>query len=170
MSMNRLLVAVLMAALTAVACDQQGRPLEHPGMDRLQPGVSGELDVRGVFGVPETIIEQGDGSRVFQYPQGPEGPRTFFATIGADGKLIRVSNVLVPGTFAKIVPGISRDDVRRLIGRPGAEKAYPLKRQTAWEWKFIGDDHGTKVFYVTFDEANKVVSSGVLDPALSSGH
>jgi hypothetical protein len=164
------IAAALCLALAAAACDQQGRPIEHPGLERLKPGVSGELDVRGVFGVPETIVEPGDGSRVFQYPLGPEGPRTFFAVIGADGRLTRVWNVLVPETFAKVVPGLSREDVRRLLGRPGGSKAYPLKRQTAWEWKFVGDDHGTKVFYVAFDEANRVVATGILDPALSSGH
>jgi len=169
MSIKRTLAAVLMVALASVACDQQGRPIEHTGMDRLKPGMSGELDVRGVFGVPELIIEERSGSRVFQYPQGPEGPRTFFAVIGADGKLVRVWNVLVAETFAKVSPGMSRDDVRLLLGRPGTERPFVLKRQTAWEWKFVGDDHGTKVFYVMFDEAGRVASSGVEDPSLSSG-
>lgn len=167
--MIRIVVAVLMAALLAVACDQQGRPIEHPGLDRLKPGVSGELDVRGVLGVPETIIESGDGMRTFQYPMGPQGPRTFFAAIGADGKLLRVWNVLVPETFAKVSPGMSRDDVRKLLGRPGAEQVYPLKRQTAWEWKYIGEMHRDHVFYVMFDQAGKVVSTGSEDPSLSSG-
>jgi len=126
MSVNRPLAAVLTAALLAMACDQQGRPIEHPGMDRLKPGISGELDVRGVFGVPEMIIEERDGSRTFQYPQGPQGPRTFFATFAADGRLIRVWNVLVAETFAKVVPGMARDDVRLLLGRPGAYAASAL--------------------------------------------
>ena len=168
MSMTRYVAAALLAALMAVACDQQGRPIEHPGMERLKPGMSGELDVRGVFGVPDMIVEERDGSRVFHYPQGPQGSRTFFAVIGADGKLVRVSNVLVPATFAKVKPGMSRDDVRLLLGRQGAERSYPLKRQTAWEWKIV-EDNSTKVFFVMFDGAGMVVSSGVEDPALSSG-
>jgi hypothetical protein len=73
MSMFRTVVAALLAALLAVACDRQGRPIEHPGLDRLKPGVSGELDLRGVFGVPETIIASGDGTRTFRYPLGPQG-------------------------------------------------------------------------------------------------
>ncbi len=169
MSVNRPLAAVLTAALLAMACDQQGRPIEHPGMDRLKPGISGELDVRGVFGVPEMIIEERDGSRTFQYPQGPQGPRTFFATFAADGRLIRVWNVLVAETFAKVVPGMARDDVRLLLGRPGAEQTYPLKRQTAWEWKYIGEMHRDHVFYVMFDDAGRVVSTGTEDPNLSAG-
>jgi hypothetical protein len=89
--------------------------------------------------------------------------------IGADGRLIRVRNVLVPETFAKITPGLSRDDVRRLRGRPGAEQSSPLKRQTAREWKHIGEMQRDHVFYVMFDEAGQAVSTGAEDPSLSSG-
>lgn len=167
MSIKRMAGPAAVALLLA-ACDQYGRPLEHPGLDRLKPGVSTEMDVRGIFGVPDMVIEERDGSRVFHYPQGPEGPRTFFAVIGTDGKLVRVWNVLVPETFAQVRPGMSRDDVRLLLGRHGAEKAYPLKRQTGWEWKFV-DGTSSKIFFVMFDEAGRVVESGIEDPALSSG-
>jgi outer membrane protein assembly factor BamE (lipoprotein component of BamABCDE complex) len=160
--------ATLAVALLLAACDQYGRPLEHPGLDRLKPGVSTELDVRGVFGVPDLVVEERDGNRVFHYPQGPEGPRTFFAVLGADGRLVRVWNVLVPETFAQVRPGMTRDDVRLLLGRHGQEKAYNLKRQTAWEWKFV-DGNSTKLFYVMFDAAGRVVESGIEDPSLSSG-
>lgn len=168
MSMRRNAVAALLVALAAVACDQTGQPLEHPGLDRLKPGVSGEAEVRGVFGVPDLIVEERDGSRVFQFPLGPEGVRTFFAVIGADGRLVRVWNVLVPETFARVRPGMSRDDVRLLLGRHGAEKSYRLKRQTAWEWKFA-EGSSTRVFFVMFDEAGRVVASGVEDPSLGTG-
>jgi outer membrane protein assembly factor BamE (lipoprotein component of BamABCDE complex) len=162
------LLVLLLAALAIIGCDQQGRPLEHPGIDRLKPGISGEADVRGVFGVPEMIVEERDGTQVFQYPLGPEGTRTFFATLGADGKLIRVWNVLVPETFAKITAGMSRDDVRLLLGRPGSQQSYALKRQTAWEWK-ITDGHSDRRFYVMFDEGGRVVGSGIEDPSLATG-
>ncbi|MBK9244888.1 MAG: outer membrane protein assembly factor BamE [Burkholderiales bacterium] len=161
--------ALLAATLSVAGCDQQGRPIEHPGLDRLKPGVSGEADVRGVFGVPETIIQGRDGTRTLQYPLGPQGPRTFFAVIGPDGKLIEVWNVLVPETFARITPGMTRDEVRVLLGRPGSEQSYPLKRQTAWEWKYIGEMHRDHVFFVMFDETGRVVSTGSEDPSLSSG-
>lgn len=166
--MIRLLGLVLFAAVVLAACDPQGRPLEHPGLERLRPGVSGELDVRGVFGVPEVTVEDRDGTRTFQYPLGPEGPRTFFATLGPDGKLIRVWNVLVPETFAKVVPGMQRDDVRLLLGRPGNQQFYALKQQTAWEWKVL-DGAQDKRFVVMFDDAGKVVASGIEDPTLGSG-
>jgi len=167
--MLRLVLSILALSMMLISgCDPQGRPLEHPGLDRLRPGISGEFDVRGVFGVPEMIVEERDGTRTFQYPLGPEGPRTFFATLGPDGKLIRVWNVLAPETFAKIVPGMPRDDVRLLLGRPGRQQTYELKRQTAWEWKILGEQRD-KRFYVLFDEAGRVVASGIEDPSLSAG-
>ncbi len=166
--MFRYLSLIVVSILLLAGCDPQGRPLEHPGLDRLRPGLSTELDVRGVFGVPEMIVEERDGTRVFQYPLGPEGPRTFFATLGPDGKLIRVWNVLVAETFAKVTPGMARDDVRLLLGRAGNQQTYALKRQTAWEWKVL-DGPQDKRFVVLFDEAGKVVSTAIEDPTLSSG-
>jgi len=71
--MKRIAAALLLAP-AAVACDPPGRPIEHPGLERLKPGISGELDARGVFGVPGVIVEAGDGSRGFQYSLGPERP------------------------------------------------------------------------------------------------
>jgi len=71
--MKRIAAALLLAP-AAVACDPPGRPIEHPGLERLKPGISGELDVRGVFGVPGAIVEAGDGSRGLQCPLGPERP------------------------------------------------------------------------------------------------
>jgi len=59
---------------------------------------------------------------------GRNGPRAVFAVIGTDGRLIRVRNVLVPETFSSVGPNLSRADVRRHLGRPGGEQAYPLKR------------------------------------------
>lgn len=168
MTIGRSLAIFLAATLALSACDQQGRPLEHWGIERLQAGVSSEADVRGVFGEPDAVMQEGDGSRVYQFPQGPQGSRTFFAVIGPDGKLVRVWNVLVAETFAKVLPGMSGGDVLRLLGRPGGEQHYALKRETAWEWRFV-DGNATKVFVVMFDGAGRVVSTGIEDPTLSSG-
>jgi hypothetical protein len=101
---------------------------------------------------------------------GRKGQRTFFAVIGTDGRLTRVRNVLVRETFSSVGPSLSRADVRRHLGRPGGEQAYPLKRRTGWEWKFVGEDPVTPVFYVAFDEPNRLVATGIPDPALRSGH
>jgi len=51
-----------------------GRPIEHPWLERLKPGISGEPGLRGVFGVQGAIVEAGDGSRGLQCPLGPERP------------------------------------------------------------------------------------------------
>lgn len=168
MTIGRGLATFLVASFFLAACDQQGRPLEHWGIERLQAGVSTEADVRSVFGEPDAVVQEGDGSRIYQYPQGPQGTRTFFAVIGADGKLVRVWNVLVPATFAKILPGMTSHDVLRLLGRPGGQQYYALKRQTAWEWRIV-EDNSTKLFVVMFDDAGRVVSTGIEDPTLSSG-
>ena len=41
-------------------------------------------------------------------------------------------------------------DVLVMLGRPGRTEKYPLKQQSAWEWRFL-DGHDTRFLVVTFD-------------------
>jgi len=157
--MKTWLWSIMMLVLLA-ACDQQGRLLEWPGIDKLKPGQSTELDVGQVLGLPDVVMEQKDGGKLLQFPKGPEGVATFFAVLGPDGKLVSVRNVLKQDTFSKIQPGMSRPDVLALLGRPGREQAQPLKQQTALEWK-ISEGGDAKLFVVMFSADGKVVSSGI---------
>lgn len=142
------------------ACDQQGRPLDWPGLDKLKPGQSTELDVRQVLGLPDVVVDQPGGGKLLQFPKGPEGVSTFFAVLGPDGKLVSVKNVLTHDTFNQIKAGMSRADALALLGRPAREHAYPLKQQVAMEWT-INDSGEKKLFVVTLSADGKVVSSGV---------
>jgi outer membrane protein assembly factor BamE (lipoprotein component of BamABCDE complex) len=148
-----------MAALIALgACDQQGRPIEWPGLDKLKPGESTEMDVRQVLGLPDRSIDQSNGGKQLQFPKGPEGVVTFFAEIGPDGKLIGVRNVLKPETFSQVRNGMSQIEVTALLGRSSRQHEYPLKQQTTLEWKFA-EGSETKYFVVFFDQEGKVEST-----------
>jgi hypothetical protein len=154
--------------LLAAGCDRQGRPIEHIGMDRLKPGVSTEAEVIQVFGPPDRIVGLTGGTRVLQFPMGPEGPRTFFAQLGSDGRLVEVHNVLTADQFARIVPGMGEEEVRLLLGRPGRQTPYPLQKQVAWSWKYV-DGPNTRRFVAHFDDTGRVVTAGTEADPLEGG-
>ena len=95
-------VALIAAALLA-ACDEQRAA-------RLEEGVSTEADVRREFGEPVDVYAHPDGSRTLDYPRQPEGRTNYFITIGADGKMSAMRQLLNPAGFAKVQAGQSREE------------------------------------------------------------
>lgn len=125
---------------------------------RLQVGVSTEADVRREFGEPAAVFTEADGTRTFEYPRQPEGQENWFVTLGPDGVVREVRQVLTPTTFALVAAGMDRSQVRRLLGRPAKTTPYALKREEVWDWRY--DDRGeARLFSVTFDADGRVLST-----------
>lgn len=165
-SMFGRLLGILAAAAGLGACDSQGRFIEERGLDKLEPGVSRESDVRVVFGQPDAIITEPDGTRVLQYPRGPAGPRTWFFELDRDGTLKGWRQVLTPENFARVEPGMDREQVRRMLGRPRSVVPFRLKNEEVWDWTYL-EGHTPQLFNVHFDMGSgKVVrtSTTIIDP------
>jgi len=142
-------IALLLAA-TLAACDKQGRPIEEFGLDKLAKGISSEGDVRTVMGQPETVWEEEDGTRALQYPKGPEGARTWEFIIDKSGKLQEYRQLLTPENFARIKPGMSKDDIRRMLGKPRTVVQFKRKNEEVWDWRYL-ETGSQRLFNVHFD-------------------
>jgi outer membrane protein assembly factor BamE (lipoprotein component of BamABCDE complex) len=157
MRIDRLAAIALAAALfTLAGCDQQR-------IAKLEEGVSTEADVRHQFGEPKAVFSEPDGSRTFEYPRQPAGQTNYFITIGSDGKMSALRQVLTPAEFAKVRPGLDKTDVRRLLGRPAKTQRFELKPdEEHWQWRWL-DGQQSKLFSVSFDKDGKVTSSLISD-------
>lgn len=151
-----------MAALLLTACASYGGR-------GLEPGRSVETDVRAVMGAPfaDHPAEPGQPfTHSLEYPRGPAGRHTYMARIDAAGSLVRIDQVLDEKFLRLIKPGVStRDDVRRVLGRPGFVSAP--HRLSGESWDYYGLDFQTRIIlYVSFD-ANGVVAFAAkgVDPA-----
>ena len=152
----RTLPLILLSAALLVACDAQR-------IEKLEEGVATEADVRRQFGDPMTVTEKADGSKVMEYPRQPEGSTNYLITIGADGKMSALRQLLSPANFAKVQPGLSQDEVRRMLGKPAKTQRFALKPdEEIWDWRFL-DGSTRKVFSVTFGADARVMSSAVGD-------
>lgn len=145
------IVASILLSLAAAGC------ASYDGYS-LKPGVSSEADLRGVMGRPAMEYQEGDGSRRLMYPRGPLGTQTFAAEVGSDGILRAIRPLLKEETFYGIQPGMTRDEILRLIGPAGETMAFPLSRQVAWDYRFVDVWGYLAVFSVMFDEKGIVVS------------
>ena len=146
-----LLLACASALLLALAgCDQQA-------IRELEEGVSTEADVRARFGEPEKIWDAPDGGRTFEYNRQPAGHRNYMITIGADGKMSALRQVLAPHVFAKVVPGMDENEIRRMLGKPAKMMTYKLKQETDWDWNYIDPPTRDMQFTVTFGPDGRVL-------------
>jgi hypothetical protein len=140
-------MGVLAALMALTGCDNQA-------IVDLEPGNATEADVRAKFGEPEKVWDGDSGVRIFEYNRQPAGHRNFMIHIGTDGKLIAIRQVLTPANFAKVLPGTSMEDVRRLLGKPGKVVPYELKKETYYSWRYLENAGNTSMIFSAVMDAN----------------
>jgi len=129
--LRSLLLALVAPLLALVGCDA--------GVSQLKPGVSSAADVRRALREPTFEWKASDGSLTWEFARGPEGTVTYMVDLGADGILKSIRQVLTDEYFAKVQPGMTRDAVRRLIGKPGQTMPFRNLQEEVWSWKY---EHG----------------------------
>jgi hypothetical protein len=156
-------LACAAAAVALSGCDNQR-------IDRLEEGVATEADVRREFGEPERVWPEAGGARTFEYNRQPAGARNYMVTLGADGTMTALRQVLTPQNFAAIVPGMPAAEVRRRLGKPMRIAPFPLKQETVWDWRYLETPTTAMVFSVTFGPDERVLRTGSApDPEQSRG-
>ncbi len=150
---KRAWVAGLLVALTILAgCDNQA-------ISELEEGVSTEADVRARFGQPENIWDA-PGGRVFEYNRQPQGRKNYMITIGPDGRMVALRQVLTPQNFAKVQPEMPMEALRKLLGKPAKVTPYGLRHETEWEWRWTDPPNAPMVFTAVLNDDQRVVRSG----------
>ena len=148
-----LTAAAVAASVFLVGCDQQR-------IKELEEFVSTEQDVRERFGQPNQIWDEAGGAHTLEYTRQPQGAQNYMITIGADGKMTALRQVLAPDYFAKVQPGMDQQEIRRLLGQPAKRSSYPLKNEAEWDWNWNNPPNQKMLFTVVFDAQGKVVRSG----------
>ena len=145
-------VAAVAAAVFLAGCDQQR-------IKELEELVSTEQDVRDKFGPPSQVWDEANGAHTLEYTRQPMGTQNYMITIGPDGKMTALRQVLAPDYFAKVQPGMDQQEVRRLLGQPAKRTSYPLKNEAEWDWGWVDPPSTKMLFTVVFDAQGKVVRS-----------
>lgn len=139
-----------------------GALLSLLGCDRtheLRPGISNTAEIIDKLGRPTMEWQEGE-DKIWEYPFTPEGTRNYMLTIGPDGVLKAMEQVLTPENFAKVQPGMSREQIRRLLGKPASVQFFDLKQEETWEWKEASALPGVDMrFVVHFGNSGKVTGT-----------
>ena len=137
--------ALLALALLAAGC---------ANFSAISPGDSATT-VEARVGPPGAVWKNADGSEVWEYPQGSYAVQTFMVALDS-GRVVReVREVLNETYFSRIRPGMSREDVRRLIGKPREIWYFPARDEETWTWRYY--DVTYRFFNVLFDRTEGTV-------------
>ena len=107
--------------------------------------------VQAKLGAPEMVRKNSDGSEVWEYPGGPFGRQTYMVTVGSDRTVREVHQVLNDEYFSRVRAGMSRDEVRRLLGRPGEIMVFGARDEEVWSWRY--QQQNAMFFNVLFDRS-----------------
>jgi hypothetical protein len=110
--------------------------------------------VEALVGVPAQVWKDADGSEVWEYPLGPFGVETYMVSFGPDHAVRQVRQVLTEETIATLRVGMSRDDVRRLLGKPREIRNIDLSDEEIWSWRYREWRVRNMELHVQFDRAS----------------
>ncbi len=134
-------VLLLFPALLAAGC---------ANFSAVTPGASAQ-QVQALVGAPANVWKNADGSEVWEYPRGPLGVETYMVTLGSDGAVREVRQVLSDETIAKLHVGMSRDEVRRMLGSPRDIGFSGSADEEIWSWRYREARVRNMELYVQFD-------------------
>ena len=155
MTLFRILIsAVLLAVLTACASPpslKAGTPLD---------------EARSALGRPTgTYTLPGGGTRL-QYSNQPFDQSVWNADFDAQGRLVRVDQVMTDAAFSQVRAGKdTREDVLRGFGAPAQTFDYRLVNESAWMYRYYTYGNFRAAMFVYFDPKGTVLrTESGLDP------
>ncbi len=143
------ILALIGIALLAGAC---------ANFSAISPGTPAR-EVQSRFGAPGTVWKNPDGSEVWEYPLGPLGVQTYMIAMGSNQAVREVRQVLSEEYLDKVRAGMSRDEVRRLIGKPMETLYYPARDEEVWTWRIQEFNFRYRRFHALFDRTTGILRS-----------
>jgi hypothetical protein len=126
----------------------------------MKVGEATQEEVMTRMGQPTHIWPEPDGGKTLEMSRQPEGSQTYQVKISPDGKYLGMRNVLVDSMFEQVKPGMTPEQVRRLIGPPALKQEFKLKKETAQSYRFAPSPGRTEMFDVYYDLEGKVIRTG----------
>jgi hypothetical protein len=136
-------------ALLVAGCAALGPPSFAPG--------TAMSDVESRMGKPGNVVKAPDGDTVWQYPNGPLGQTTYMVRFGPDQRTRSVYQALTLRQFAKVQPGVSRDEVRLVLGPPGETMRFGRMNEEVWSYRYQASAGDNRIFNVHLDATTGTV-------------
>ena len=154
-----------LAALAALAalglCSLLLAGCATPDRDtRLQPGASRSEDVIAIYGQPRRVWPEADGGRTLEYSSQPMGRHCYMVRLTADGRLVSIEDGLSPANRARIEPGMTPEQVSRILGTERSRVFYRQSGEDVWDWTIEPDQTGYGMRFNVHFKDGRVLRAG----------
>lgn len=141
-------LATALASALLPACDVVNLP-------QIKPGVTTATEVLERMGEPGHRHWNDDGTATWEYSRQPAGVHCYMISFDRQQVVARLEQVLSDEYYARVRPGMSKDDIRRLLGAPGSRTVFDNLREEIWEWRIEGMPPMDETYFmVHFDTDN----------------
>jgi outer membrane protein assembly factor BamE (lipoprotein component of BamABCDE complex) len=115
----------------------------------LAPGKSTRAEVEATMGRPAEVVPNPNGDTVLYFSRQPYGRANYAVTVGPDGVLRSVRQLLTRENIAKVTPGMNAKQVRELLGPPYKVDHMQRMQRDTWEywWRIIEE---RRIMWVQF--------------------
>src|SRR4249920_3098299 len=148
-AMKRRLIAILAPAALLVACAGGAPPKDLTGRS--------EADVIQAMGQPTGRYTLPNGGTRLEYAKGPAGDVTYMVDLDAQGRVVKMDQVLDAEHFDVVSAGMKSEALLRFIGRPCARDGVRGGGQI-WSWRYVNSS--CLWWQAQLDAQDVVVSTG----------
>lgn len=127
-----------MAAATAAVVAAVLPACDAVNLKEIQPGRTTQAEVRSRMGEPGFVHWNDDGTATWEYARQPNGSSCYMITFDNAQVVAKLEQVLNEANYARVRDGMSKDDVRRLLGAPGSKTVFDNLGEEIWEWRIEG--------------------------------
>jgi hypothetical protein len=119
-----------------------------------------EAEAVEVYGEPTRRWDNGDGTTTLEYSTQPNGYSALMVTVDKSGVVVDQHDALSNENLAKVQPGMSKEEVSRLLGTHRSVQTFRLSGEEVWDWNIYNDGPGyATLFNVHFIDGKVVRTS-----------
>ena len=137
------LVPAALAAISVSACAVLQPPYVPLG--------ASPAEAEAILGKSVDVVAAPGGGFIWQYPTGYYGEQTYLVEFGTDRRVKAFSQARSWANFAKIRAGMTRDEIRRMFGRPYTTVTYRNLREEVWSYRYLIPVADGRILNVHFD-------------------
>ena len=116
--------------MAAIACSVALAGCATP----IVPGQTTAAQVEQERGRPSMVWSDPDGGRTLVYTTQPMGTTCLMVKVAPDGKVVSATDALSDAGLARVRPGMTPEQVSRLLGPYRTVQYFPLSGETVWDW------------------------------------
>jgi hypothetical protein len=113
--------------------------------------------VQRELGAPTARYPMPGGRTRLEFARGPFGKHTYMVDLDGSQRVLAVEQVLDDAHFNRVLAGMPRDDLLRLLGRPAETRGGGWQPGQVWSWRY--ETPFCDWFQVSLDPQGRVIDS-----------